>query len=368
MKNMIEAIVFDFDGLILDTETPDYLSWQKMYAKFGVELPLDVWHSNIGSANLFNPYLYLEEVLGRPIDRQAVHDQRKVWDNEFLAAQTILPGVEAVLADARQMGLKIGLASSSDHGWVDSFLAKLGLTDWFAVVRCSDDVDGRAKPDPAVYQSALAGLGVAPQQAMALEDSPNGLAAAKKAGMFCTAVPNQMTRPLNFDQADLVLESLAQMPLAQMIVEVVKMGKANGAKQGDCFSNADRIREFHTAMGAAVPTRPILPDAAILALRQTLIREEYDEVTAVFQQLINGQSNDITPLIHELTDLLYVVYGAIEACGVDPDPVFAEVHRANMEKMDGPRRADGKLLKPPGWQPADVRGVIEQQQDEKAEG
>jgi len=140
-------------------------------------------------------------------------------------------------------------------------------------------------------------------------------------------------------------------------------GSVNGNNRGDCFSNADRIREFHQALGADLPARPTLPDAEMLILRQTLIREEYEEVTAVFQHLISGQSRDITPLIHELTDLLYVVYGAIEACGVDPDPVFAEVHRANMQKMAGPRRADGKLLKPPGWQPADVRGVIERQRN-----
>ncbi|MCB9420433.1 MAG: hypothetical protein H6667_11555 [Ardenticatenaceae bacterium] len=142
------------------------------------------------------------------------------------------------------------------------------------------------------------------------------------------------------------------------------MEKGNGHKRGDCFSNADRIREFHEALGAEMPAWPTLPDAATLVLRQTLIREEYEEVTAVFQNLISGQGRDITPLIHELTDLLYVVYGAIEACGVDPDPVFAEVHRANMQKMSGPRRADGKLLKPPGWQPADVRSVIEQQRND----
>lgn len=143
------------------------------------------------------------------------------------------------------------------------------------------------------------------------------------------------------------------------------MDSGNSRNQENCFSNADRIREFHEALGADMPARPTLPDAATLALRQTLIREEYEEATVVFRQLINGQSSDITPLVHELTDLLYVVYGAIEACGVDPDPVFAEVHRANMQKMDGPRRADGKLLKPPGWQPADVRGVIEGQRNGK---
>ena len=110
---MIQALIFDFDGLILDTETPDYLSWRETYASFGVDLPLDAWRENIGSTGLFDPYLYLEARLGRPIDRTAVHARRKQRDNELLAAQTILPGVAAYLADARQLGLKIGLASSS---------------------------------------------------------------------------------------------------------------------------------------------------------------------------------------------------------------------------------------------------------------
>ena len=132
-------------------------------------------------------------------------------------------------------------------------------------------------------------------------------------------------------------------------------------KREECFTNADRIREFHEALGASQPEQPVLPSPETLILRQTLIREEYEEVTAVFHQLVAGQEGDITQLIHELTDLLYVTYGAIAACGVDPDPVFAEVHRANMQKMNGPRRADGKLLKPVGWQPADVRRVIDRQ-------
>lgn len=141
------------------------------------------------------------------------------------------------------------------------------------------------------------------------------------------------------------------------------MEKHNGqpAAADQQFTNADRIREFHEVMGVPMPKQPSLPDPQILELRQTLIREEYEEVTAVFHELISGQAQDIARLVHELTDLLYVTYGAIHACGVNPDPVFAEVHRANMQKLDGPRRADGKVLKPPDWQPADVRGVIEEQ-------
>ena len=124
-------------------------------------------------------------------------------------------------------------------------------------------------------------------------------------------------------------------------------------------TNAEKIKEFHVTMGGVAPDLPTMPDKSLLNLRKTLIREEYAEVTEQFDRLINGENDDMTSLIHELTDLLYVTYGAIWACGVDPDPVFEEVHSANMRKLDGPRRADGKVLKPEGWQPADVGKVIE---------
>ena len=217
---MIRAIVFDFDGLILDTETPDYLSWKAVYESFGCELPLPLWQGNIGTTAVFNPYTYLERLLGRPIDRTAVHAQRKQLDNELIAKQTVLPGVQAYLAEAQQMGLKIGLASNSDHKWVDGFLAKLGLVENFATVRCRDDVGDVGKPDPAVYLAALDALGVEAHKAVALEDSPNGALAAKRAGMYCVAVPNQMTRGLTFGEIDYRLSSLAEMSLAALLEEI----------------------------------------------------------------------------------------------------------------------------------------------------
>ncbi|AFD24278.1 hypothetical protein DGo_CA0351 [Deinococcus gobiensis I-0] len=108
-----------------------------------------------------------------------------------------------------------------------------------------------------------------------------------------------------------------------------------------------------------------MPTADVLALRRTLISEEYAETEAEFAALAErigaGEAvppGDLTPLAHELTDLLYVTYGALDLLGIDADAVLAEVHRANLSKASGPRRADGKQLKPEGWQPADVRGVI----------
>jgi predicted HAD superfamily Cof-like phosphohydrolase len=134
------------------------------------------------------------------------------------------------------------------------------------------------------------------------------------------------------------------------------------------LTNAQKIVEFHNAVGAPVPPKPVVPSLEILQLRHKLLQEEFTEVTeawetltAVLQSDDPAQPADVTDWVHELTDLLYVTYGAILACGVDADAVFAEVHRANLSKAGGPQRADGKILKPPGWQPADVRSVIENQ-------
>lgn len=133
--------------------------------------------------------------------------------------------------------------------------------------------------------------------------------------------------------------------------------------------NAARLREFHRAVGLASPARPTVPDPDLLTLRRTLIHEEAREVEREWdrleERLRSGEAvmpADLAPLAHELADLLYVTYGALDALGIDADAVFAEVHRANLAKAGGPRRADGKLLKPEGWQPADVRGVIEGQE------
>lgn len=219
---MIKAIIFDFDGLILDTELCDYLSWKETYESLGCELSLEKWTANIGSVDFFNPYLELQAQLGQEIDLNGVYARRKQRDRELLAEQEALPGVEAYLEEAAALGLKVAIASSARREWVEEHLGRLGLDHHFAVIRCRDDVGGCSKPDPAVYLAALAALDVKPRQALALEDSPNGVLAAKRAGLYCVAVPNQMTRNLNFDGADYRLASLDEMSLGRLIGRVEK--------------------------------------------------------------------------------------------------------------------------------------------------
>jgi HAD superfamily hydrolase (TIGR01509 family) len=226
---MIQAVIFDFDGLILDTEVPEFQVWQEIYQAYGCELPLTTWAAAIGtSLDVFDAHTHLEAQLGRLLDRERLREQRRQRSAEILKGQRILPGVENYIADAKTLGIRLGVASSSSREWVVGHLARLGLSPSFDCIKCSDDVP-RVKPDPALYQAVLDALGLRADQAIALEDSPNGIAAAKGAGLFCIAVPNQLTCQLPLGHADLQLRSLAELPLRQLLEQLQQNARGGTA-------------------------------------------------------------------------------------------------------------------------------------------
>jgi HAD superfamily hydrolase (TIGR01509 family) len=213
---VIRAIVFDFDGLILDTEEPIYRSWLEVYEAHGEDLPFDQWVLTVGSNdNVFHPQRHLEERLGRALAHDVL-ERRRDRRTQLVLANQILPGVVNRLDEARELGLKLGVASSSSREWVSGHLARLGILDRFECLRCRDDV-ANVKPEPDLYLAVLDCLGVAGGDAVAVEDSPNGIAAAKRAGMACVAIPNLITAKLDFSQADVVLTSLADLTIAQLL-------------------------------------------------------------------------------------------------------------------------------------------------------
>ncbi len=217
---MIKALVFDFDGLIVDTEMSSYQTWQEIYAEHDCQLPFSTWAICIGgSPQLFDPCEYLEQQIGRPILREEIRLRRRQRHIRMVETQPVLPGVEDYLLSAKRLGLKIGVASSSRHEWVDTHLTRLGLIDYFDSIKCFDDVK-RTKPDPELYLAVLDALGVHGQQAIALEDSPNGVIAAQQAGIFCVAVPNPVTSQLSLLHADLCLSSLTEVSLEQLLAKV----------------------------------------------------------------------------------------------------------------------------------------------------
>jgi HAD superfamily hydrolase (TIGR01509 family) len=213
---VIRALVFDFDGLILDTEEPVYRSWLEVYQAHGEELPFERWVQIVGSTTAgFHPQHHLEERLGRPLPKEVL-DRRIGRRTEMILAKSVLPGVVQHLDAARQMGLKLGVASSSTREWVAGHLARLGILDRFECLRCRDDV-ANAKPEPDLYLAVLGCLGVHAREAIAIEDSPNGVAAAKRAGMRCVAIPNSITARLDLSEADITLTSLAQLSLGELL-------------------------------------------------------------------------------------------------------------------------------------------------------
>ncbi len=215
---MIRAIVFDFDGLILDTEEPVYRSWLEVYEAHGEELPFERWVQIVGSTTTrFHPQHHLEERLGRSLPKEVL-DTRIVRRTELVLAQKLLPGVAQHIDQAKAAGLKLGVASSSTNEWVRGHLARLGILEKFDCVRCRDDV-ANAKPEPDLYIAVLECLGVAASEAIAIEDSPNGVTAAKRAGLRCVAIPNSITAKLDLSGADVLLHSLDEITLADLVKE-----------------------------------------------------------------------------------------------------------------------------------------------------
>ena len=209
------AIVFDFDGVVLDTETPLYSSWEEMYSRHGVHLDLEMFATYIGGADYFDFHLDLEKQTGLSFDRQSLMEERRAMYREHVAGNTILPGVQDYLSEARASGFRIGLASNSDIGWVSSNLRELGLYEKFDVLKTRDDVVN-VKPDPEIYLAALHELKTDPDHAIAIEDSASGVAAATSAGLFTVAVPNPVTKFHNLSKADVILDSLATTPFPDL--------------------------------------------------------------------------------------------------------------------------------------------------------
>jgi HAD superfamily hydrolase (TIGR01509 family) len=212
---VIDAIVFDFDGLILETEMPSYLSWRELFERFGCQLTEDEHVGTIGTH--FDRLQLLREraTVTLPTDDElrAIKLRRH---HELLAEIEVLPGVLDWLDAADRRGLPLAIASSSPDDWVIDHLERIDLRHRFrAVICCGDDLP--RKPEPDAYLAACDALAVEPSRALAVEDSANGIAAAKTAGLWCVAVPNPLTRRLDLGAADVQVASLAEITLDEVL-------------------------------------------------------------------------------------------------------------------------------------------------------
>jgi HAD superfamily hydrolase (TIGR01509 family) len=209
----IRAFLFDFDGLILDTETASRAGWQWLYREHGHELPPEKWALMVGTVDGWDIWGHLEELHGGPLDRERLNEQRYAHEVTLLETEELRPGISEYLEAAARHGLKRAIVSSASRRWIDLHLARLEReVGWDAIVTADHD-PVRAKPAPTLYLEALDLLGVDAAEAIAFEDSPNGASAARAAGIYVVGIPNEVTKDLGLDAAaDLVLGSLADLP------------------------------------------------------------------------------------------------------------------------------------------------------------
>lgn len=218
MPESLDAVVFDFDGLILDTESPEIEAWKAEFSRHGLEMDPLWWRQITGmGADLVHtkPEQILERELGRTLDPVEVLTRVNRQRLEGIFANPILPGVVELLSELNREGILVGIASSSKHAWVDGHLDRLGLSELFPIVCCADDVE-RAKPYPDLYLLACSRLGAAPEKSVALEDSENGIASAKAAGLRVIACPNPATIDFDLSRADLHVDSLLELDVAKL--------------------------------------------------------------------------------------------------------------------------------------------------------
>ena len=210
------ALILDFDGLILDTESPIFEEWRATFRARGHDLGLDVWQHALGTFGTYDPCAHLSKLTGEDFDHETLRQEVRARNMVRCEALPLLPGVAERVQEARASGLKTAVASSSTSAWVEGWLERHGIRPLFDTV-CSRDHVERVKPAPDLFLLAASRLGVAPERCVVFEDSPNGIRAARAAGMRCVAIPNAVTRALPMDGADLVLTSLGERPLAEIL-------------------------------------------------------------------------------------------------------------------------------------------------------
>lgn len=210
---MIRALVFDFDGLILDTETPLIDSYRDVHATHGVPFDHATFLRNVGHADYsFDPW----HGFSPHTDRATLEIERRARKDARLLEQAVLPGVVALLDAARESKLRVGLASNSEHDWVEPQLARLGLLDRFEFLACREDAPS-PKPEPDLYKLVLNRFGLRGFEAIAFEDSHTGSLAAKRANLWCVAAPNVSTAHHDFAHVDLRVTSLAEVTLCALV-------------------------------------------------------------------------------------------------------------------------------------------------------
>lgn len=212
----VSVVVFDFDGLLMDTESTSLESWRYEWLQWGLSLDEGTFFADHGGDVTEERYAELAAAVGPSFDRQVSHARRTAYRERLHQELGLAAGISRWIGEAASLGLRLAIASSSPQSWVSAHLDRAGIAGAFDVMACGDEVAGH-KPAPDVYVLALQRLGVSSGRAVAVEDTAHGVAAARAAGLRCIAIPNPFADRSRFAEADLVLTSAAEMPLSRAL-------------------------------------------------------------------------------------------------------------------------------------------------------
>ena len=211
------AVIFDFDGIVLDSETPEYESHRRIYERCGVTLTVDEWCGVIGTWSEGHDEQWFRRLGERSPDappRDAYFAERRRIFDAIVPADP-MRGVLDLLGALRGAAIPTAIASSAPARWVVGAVERLAIGPLFDAVVTGDQV-ARRKPAPDVYLEAARRLGVDPMRAVAIEDSAPGIAAARAAGMKAVAIPHWLTERHDLGAADLTVAHAGELTLERL--------------------------------------------------------------------------------------------------------------------------------------------------------
>ena len=214
---MLASVIFDFDGIVLDSETPEYESHRRIYERYGVTLTVDEWCGVIGTWSEGHDEQWFRRLCERAAEappRDAYFEERRRLFEEIVPSDP-MRGVRELLAALRDAHVPLAIASSAPARWVVGAVERLGIAPFFTAIVTGDQVTHR-KPAPDVYLTAARRLDADPRRSVAIEDSSAGIAAARAAGMKAVAIPHWLTERHDLSGADLTVEHAGLLTLDRL--------------------------------------------------------------------------------------------------------------------------------------------------------